>query len=67
MGGFNDPTSKLVSVVIFIALVVALAPTVLVYIGNISTSGVVLATAITAIAGILFGVFILKGVMSHLR
>ena len=60
-------TDKLIGVIVFIALVVGFAPTVLVYFGNISTSGVVLASVITVIAGILFGIFILKGIMAHLK
>lgn len=58
---------KMIGVVIFLALFVALVPTVLVFIGNLSTSGVVLATTISAIAGILLGVFALKALMKLLK
>lgn len=67
--GYNTDavTDKLISLVIFIVLFVALVPTVLVAFGNISTSGIVLASVVSTIAGILLGVFALKGVMAHLR
>ena len=63
----GDTTDKLIGLVIFITVFVALVPTVLVAFGNISTSGIVLSAAVAAIAGILFGIFALKGGMSHLR
>ena len=58
--------NKLIGVVIFIAIFVALVPTVLTYIGNLSTSGIILASVVGSIAGILLGVFALKAVMKHL-
>lgn len=62
----DSVTNKLISLVIFVTLFVALVPTVLVAFTNISTSGVVLASVVATIGGILLGVFALKGVMSHL-
>ena len=63
----NNVTDKLIGIVIFLALFVALVPTVLVYIANVSTSGVVLAGVVSTIAGILLGVYALKSVMSMLK
>lgn len=64
---YEKMTNKLIGLVVFIAIFVGLAPTVLVYIGNISTSGIVLAAVVSTIAGILFGVFAMKGILSHLK
>lgn len=63
----NNVTDKLIGIVIFLALFVALVPTVLVYIANVSTSGVVFAGVVSTIAGILLGVYALKSVMSMLK
>ncbi len=60
-------TNKLISLVIFITVFVALVPTVLVALTNISGSGIILATTVSAIGGILLGVFALKGTMKHLK
>ena len=62
-----DVTDKLIAIVIFLALFVALVPTVLVFIGNLSTSGIVLATTVSTIAGILLGIYALKSVMKLLK
>lgn len=69
MSGYNTDTvvNKLIGVVIFITLFVALVPTVLTAFTNVSGSGIVLASVVATIAGILFGVFALKGVMAHLK
>lgn len=58
---------KLIGLVILLAMFVALAPTVLIYIGNLSTTGVVLAATISTIAGLLFAFFGLKLVMKALK
>jgi len=65
--GADAAVNKLVGAVIFIALFVALAPTVLLYIANISTSGIVLAAVVSTIAGILLGVFALKAILSYFK
>lgn len=62
-----DVTDKLINIVIFLALFVALVPIVLVYIGNLSTSGIVLASVVSSIAGILLGIYALKSVMKLLK
>lgn len=63
----DSVTNKLIGIVVFIAVFVGLAPTVLTYFTNLSNSGIVLATVIGTIAGILFGVFALKGIMHMLK
>ena len=67
--GYNPSrtTDNLISFVLFIAIVVGLASTVLVYIGNISDTGIVLGGVATAILGIMFGIFILKGGMKFFK
>lgn len=61
--GADAVVNKLIGFVVFIAVLVGLAPTVLIYIGNISSSGILLAGVTATIVGILFGVFVLKGGM----
>lgn len=56
-------TQKFVAIIVFIALFVAFAPTLVVYIGNLSTTGLFLAAATSTIVGILIGVFAIKAVM----
>lgn len=63
----DSVTNKLIGIVVFIAVFVGLAPTVLTYFTNLSTSGIVLAGVIATISGILFGVFALKGIMHMLK
>lgn len=67
--GYNPEktTDKLIAFVVFVAIVVGLAPTILIYIGNVSTTGALLATVTSTILGILFGVFILKGGMKFFK
>ncbi len=60
-------TDRLIGVVIFITLFVALVPTVLLAFTNISNSGIVLASVVATIGGILLGVFALKGIMKMLK
>lgn len=60
-------TNKMIGIVIFITVFVALVPTVLTAFTNISTSGIVLATATATIGGILLGIFALKGIMNYLK
>lgn len=67
MASYDAVTDKMVGIVIFLALFVALVPTVLIFIGNLSTSGIVLATVVSTIAGILLGVYALKSVMKLLK
>lgn len=67
MAYHDKATDKMVSVMIFLAIFVALVPTVLIYIGNLSTSGVLLAAATATIASILLGVFALKAIQKHLK
>lgn len=60
-------TNKLIGVVIFIAVVVGFASTLITYFGNLSTSGIVLAGTVSTLLGILLGIFVLKGGMRMLR
>ena len=62
-----DVVDKLINIVVFLALFIALVPIVLVYIGNLSTSGIVLAAVVSSIAGILLGVYALKAIMKLLK
>ena len=68
----NSMTDKLIGVVVFIALLTGVAPIFILYlIGTnesmgISNSGIVLASIVATIGGILFGVFALKGMMKQL-
>ena len=62
----NTTTNRLIALIVFIAVVVGFAPTVLVYFGNISTSGILLAGTIATLMGILFGIYVLKGGMKML-
>lgn len=63
----HSVVDKLLAVVVFLALFVALVPITLVFIGNLSTSGVVLASVISTIAGILLGIYALKAIMKLLK
>jgi len=63
----NQVTDKLIGIVIFVSLFVALVPTVLVALTNISTSGIVLAAVVSTIGGILLGVYALKSIMNLLK
>lgn len=60
-------TNQLIGLIVFITILTAMATTVLAAFTNISGSGIVLAAAVASIAGILFGIFALKGIMSHLK
>ena len=67
MPSHDGMVNKLIGVVVFVALFVALVPFVLDAFTNISASGIVLATVVGTIGGILLGVFALKSVMSYLK
>ena len=58
-GVATSAVRSLIGLVIFLAVIVALVPTALVFIGNLSGLDIVLVTAIVAILPILIGVFIL--------
>ena len=53
-------TKQVISLVVFLAVVVAIVPLALVYIGNLSALDIVLISAIVAILPILIGVWILS-------
>ena len=68
VGGIATSAVKsIIGLVIFLAVIVALVPTALVFIANLSTLDIVLVTAIVAILPILIGVFILTKGMEFFR
>ena len=66
-GVASSAVRSIIGLVIFLAVIVALVPTALVFIGNLSTLDLVLVTAIVAILPILIGVFILTKGMEFFR
>ena len=65
--GANTIVNKLIGLIVFIAIVVGFSSTLLVYFGNLSTSGIALAGVVATLLGILLGVFVLKGGIQLLR
>ncbi len=64
---FNQLTDKLLEVTIFALLGGALTPIVLNAFLNLSTSGIALSALFGTILGILFAVFIFKGITKTLK
>lgn len=58
-GVATQAVKSIIGLVIFLAVIVALVPLALVFIGNLSALDIVLVSAIVAILPILIGVFIL--------
>ena len=58
-GVATQAVKSIIGLVIFLAVIVALVPLALVFIGNLSNLDIVLVSAIVAILPILIGVFIL--------
>ncbi len=63
----NQTVRSIVGLVVFLAVVVALVPLALTFIGNLSNLDIVLVSAIVAILPILIGVFILTKGMDFFK
>jgi len=55
----NSAVKSVIGLVLFLAIIVAVVPLALVYIGNLSTLDIVLISAVVAILPILIGIWIL--------
>lgn len=65
MKSYTGVVDKLIGVVLIIAFVVALAPIVLVYIGNLSTTGILLAATVSTIVGLMFAFWVIKTMLKQ--